>query len=355
MRIVAPQTITTAALASISVPEAAPAAYAAGTTYALDARVSVATGTRRDVYESLQAANLGNTPASSPTWWALVAVTYVEWSSATTYALGDIVIQAATHRMFESLQAANLNHSPTELLSTWWIDIGPTNAWAMFDQVNGTATAAQSEIAFTVQTTGRVDSVALLSLAGAQVVVSATYGGNSVYNETYSLVDNTGVTDWYAYFFTPPLRRTDLIVSDLPLYAGMVVSVALTGEGAVSIGSAIIGLSQALGTSIYGARVGITDFSRKEADAFGNYQLVERPFSKRGNFSVVVDGFSVMEVASKVDAIQRILAGYRATPLVFVASDSYDATAIFGFYRSFDLDIAYPTQSVLTLEIEGLT
>ena len=60
---------------------------------------------------------------------------YSAWSSGTTYALGDKVILTSTHRVYESLQAANTNHNPTEAASTWWLDIGPTNRWAMFDDV----------------------------------------------------------------------------------------------------------------------------------------------------------------------------------------------------------------------------
>lgn len=46
-----------------------PDVYAAGTTYAIGDKVHVVIGNEKTVFESLQAANVGHTPASSPTYW----------------------------------------------------------------------------------------------------------------------------------------------------------------------------------------------------------------------------------------------------------------------------------------------
>lgn len=307
MKIIRPFTVTTGALTSSSIAAVdatqGEAAYVAGTTYALNV-VNVVSGTRR--YQSLQAANTGHNPATSP---------------------------------------------------TWWLDIGPANRWAMFDQINGTSSSAAATINFKVQTTGRIDSVALLNVyaTSARVIARRTPGGVVLYDHTYDLNDYDGIDDWYGYFFADTSPRTDIVVDDLPLYSGMEIEVTLTRAGTVSIGSAIVGLSKELGGTIYGARVGIIDYSRKVVDDFGNYSVVERAFSKRGTFTVVVRGDSTDQVANRVDALQKVLAGYRAVPLVWVGAEQYGVTAIFGFYKSFDLEIAYPTQSMLSLELEGLT
>jgi hypothetical protein len=275
------------------------------------------------------------------------------WSSGTTYA-ALVQVRVGT-RLYESQQASNTNHNPVTDDGTWWVDIGPTNRWAMFDQVNGTVTSKASSITATVQVTGRIDSVALLGLAASTVNVTARSGATEVFNQDFDLVDTTGVTDWYEYFFADLVYKSDLIVSGLPLNADLQVDVAVAGSGTVEIGSCVFGLSRELGASTYGAKLGINDFSRKETDAFGRPTVVERPYSKRGSFTVVITGGSMEEVASKIAAVNKLLAEYRATPLVWVASDTYDATIIFGFYKSFDLEIAYAIQSILTLEIEGLT
>ena len=59
--------------------------------------------------------------------------------------------------------------------------------------------------------------------------------------------------------------------------------------------------------------------------------------------------------AGQVDAVQKFLAGIRATPAIWQGDGDYAALWIYGFYKDFSLTIAYPTISNLSLEIEGLT
>ena len=56
---------------------------------------------------------------------------YPAWSSVTAYAVGTRVILATTHRRYEAL-ATSTNVSPSTD-PTKWLDLGPTNRWAMFD------------------------------------------------------------------------------------------------------------------------------------------------------------------------------------------------------------------------------
>jgi hypothetical protein len=118
--------------------------------------------------------------------------------------------------------------------------------------------------------------------------------------------------------------------------------------GTAAIGECVLGLARELGGMQYGARVGIRDYSVKTQDDFGNYTILERAFSKRASFSLWVEGGLTSE-------LQSILASYRATPAVYIGTDRHAATMIYGFYKDFDIDIAYPQASLCSLEIEGLT
>lgn len=288
-----------------------------------------------------------------------VAETDALYNAGTTYSAGQIVRRDTTHRRYESVAGSNIGNTPEDTTggdTPKWIDLGPTNPWAMFDSVNGTQTTDASSIAVEIDVTGLVDSVGLLNIEASTANITATApGAGEVYNEDFNLQDDTAITDWWAYFFEDIVYKSDLPVTDLPLYADMTVTVTLAKTGTVKIGGCVIGLSKELGFSIYGAKVGIIDYSRKQADDFGNYVVVQRAFSKRASLTVIVAGESMAECASKVDAISKLLAQYRAVPLLWIGADLYTSTVIFGFYRSFDLEIAYPTRSNLTLEIEGLT
>lgn len=273
------------------------------------------------------------------------------WLVGTTYALNDVARGNTTetaHKLFLSVQASNVGHPVTDPL--WWVEMGPSNRWAMFDGSNSTQTVQAEEIEVVLNTTTRVDSVALLNIEAATARVQMSAAGDGVvFDQTFNLVSDSGIIDWYAYFFEPISRKTDLIVTGLPPYAEAEITVTLSGEdSAVRVGTLVIGLGKELGDTAMGASIGIQDYSRKEQNPFGDFVLVERAYSKRATFTVWVPrGFT--------DELQRLLASYRAVPIVYVGSQEFGSTAIFGFYRDFSVSIDYPTHSICSLEIVGLT
>jgi hypothetical protein len=281
------------------------------------------------------------------------AAAETQWNSGTTYALGDEArgpAGANEDKMFQSIQAGNTNHAVTD--AAWWVEVGPSNPYRMFDQSPQSQTTRADSLEVTVALTSseRVNTLYLdnLEAATAQVVVDDPVDG-VVYDETYSLVSDSGITDWYAYFFEPIVRLTALTIADLPPNAGAEVTVELVDAGdTVACGICQLGLSRTLGDTRWSPTVGITDYSRKETDDFGNFDVVERAFAKRGNFSFWVP-------SGQVDSLQVLLAQYRATPVLWIGDVGYTATAIYGFWRSFEIEIAFPDVSLCTIEIEGMT
>ncbi len=352
MKLVRPVEVLDAVLIACNVVETPPAAYNGGTTYGLGASVSVAgAGGLISVYASLQALNTGHAPASSPAWWKLTGTTYGPYNPATSYALGDRVIEVAadSHHAYESLLASNVGNTPA-FSPTNWLDLGATNRWRLFDGSVTSQTRNPDSIAATFQVPGRADSVALLNAnaASARMVMTDTIEG-VVYDQTFGLVSDSGITDWHAWFFEPIERIADLAVSDMPPYANAQLSVTLSDPGAeVACGACIVGLSRAIGATQYGAGVGIQDYSVKQRDAFGNYAVLERAFSKRATFSVLVAN-------ALVDQLQTLLAAYRATPILYLGSEHFASTILYGFYRDFSIVISYPDHALCSLEIEGLT
>lgn len=279
---------------------------------------------------------------------------YTAWDSGTTYGLGDTVIYVAadTHWIVESLQAGNTAHTPTGASAdTWWLLVGNTNRWAMFDGMVQSQTSAADEIAVTLTSTAaRVDSVALFNIDCAEARVTVTDATDGVvYDETVSMVSPSGITDWYAYFFEPITRITDYVFTELPPYLSSEIDVTLTDAGGTAkCGACVIGLSREIGGTQYGAQTGIQDYSIKQQDDFGNYSILERAYNKRAVFQIMVEN-------GLIDELQIILAGYRATPVVYVGTDLYASTMIYGYYKDFSVVISYPTVSILSIELEGLT
>lgn len=275
---------------------------------------------------------------------------YAAYAAGTTYALGARVIRTSTHRIYESLAASNLGNTP-ELSPLKWLDIGPTNRWACFDRVIGTATVLAGALTV-VLAPQKIDALALLELVGASVTVSitsASVGGAVVYSRSVSL-DAAVILDYYDYCFAPIVQQTSVVLTDLPPYADAVVTITLSGSQ-VQLGLLSVGMAASLGGAQYGATSGITDYSVKTVDAFGGTTLVKRAYSKRPSYRLWLG-------KAEGGRAFRTLTDLRATPCVWIGSDdpSYaELLVTYGFYKSFQAEIAYPTRTLFTLEIEGMT
>jgi hypothetical protein len=278
---------------------------------------------------------------------------YAAYNAGTTYALGDraLYIVANKHWIIESLQAGNIGHTPTGVSTdTWWLLVGYDNRWKMFDGSVTSQTAMASVIDTVFATLGRIDSVALLNISAATARVKMTDAIDGiVFDQTFSLISTMGIGDWYAYFYEPIVRLQDFSTSDMPAYNAPTIEVILSDSGnTVLCGACILGLNRELGGTQYGLKLGIQDYSIKQRDDFGNYTILERAFNKYAQAQIIVD-------AALVDQLEIILAGYRATPIVYIGADDYGSSIIYGFYKDFSVLIAYPTHSICSIELEGLT
>jgi hypothetical protein len=279
-----------------------------------------------------------------------------QWDAVTTWAKGAHVrgLDAGfEHRLYESVQAGNTNHNPSTDGGTWWIEVGPTNRWAMFDDLTGTQTIQSDSVEVEIALGGLADTLALLNISAAEVEVTMTDPLEGVvFNEMRSLVSVEGINDYWAYFFEP-IVRSNYALFDLPPYYGASLTVTVENPGSVvKVGSLITGLSREIGTTLAGATVGIRDFSRKEQNAFGDYEVVERPFSQRASFNVFIAN-------ALVDPTLRLLSDYRAVPVLWIGSEQFSATVVFGFFKEANLELAGsstgPDNSLFSVDIEGLT
>lgn len=283
------------------------------------------------------------TEADRPEW--LIGTSYV----ATNEVMVTSVTEANIHRLYEALQATTGDQPWTDDGSNW-LDEGPTNRWAMFDTVNGTQTTNADEIDVTLAPGQVVDGLAALNLSGAtlQVIVDDPTDG-VVYDETVSLIADNGINDWHAYYFSPIERITDVVLTDLPSYKDATVQVILTETGeTVAFGVLVIGQQVRIGVTNYGASIGIRDYSRKEVDSFGNFQITERAFSKRAEYPVTVN-------TNRTAFVQNYLASIRTSPVVWIGNGDFGATIVYGYYRDFDVVLGSFQISECNISVEGLT
>lgn len=273
-----------------------------------------------------------------------------EWSAGTTYAADARVTMASTARTYQSLQAANTGHSPASS-PTWWVDVGPSNKWAMFDNALGTQTSMAAGIT-TVLHPGAVSALALLQMQcySAQVTMRSSPGGTVVYDSTQYL--NRGYIDgWYEWTVAPFEYKPDALFLNLPAYSDCEITVTITPDTNPALcGELVVGTASTIGEVQYGVKLGITDYSVKTTDDWGNTTLVQRAYTRTLDVPLVLD-------ATQLSRLYGLLSGLRATPCVWVTSSSarYDAAMVYGWTGEFSIDIATFSKHYCTLQIKGLT
>lgn len=277
---------------------------------------------------------------------------HAEWNSGTAYVVGNNCIRVSTHRRYECL-VNNTNFSPEDNLTgatPKWLDLGPTNKWGMFDSQWGTKTTVATPLTVVLTPNVILDSMALLNVTAETVTINVIVGTSNVYSKSVEMVSGGGILDWYAYFFSEITYVSDVVFTDLLPYLSGVITVSfISSSGNVSCGNCIIGSYYEMGGTQYGATAGIIDYSVKTVDAFGNTTVTPRTYSKRMTSHVVVNN-------NIVDDVIRTLADYRSTPLVWIGADNiFTSLIVYGFYKDFDVNIAYLEVSDCTLTIEGLT
>ena len=277
---------------------------------------------------------------------------YAEWDVATAYTVGNRVILLSTHRIYEAV-GSSTGVNPATDDGTNWLNIGATNRWKAFDQKISDPVTQLESISYTLtDDTSTPTGVALFGLKGISATVTVTDSvEGEVYNQTNSLLDSDEIFDWFTYFFEEITYVSTTLFTGIPPYRGSTVSVTVTedtGETA-QLGQLVFGSLTELGVTTYGTAISIQDFSRKETDAFGNFIVVERAFAN------LVD-FDVRLPTQTAGRVRRILAEYRATPIVYVGNENSSfGTIVYGFYRNFDITLDTPSLSFAAIEVEGLS
>lgn len=150
---------------------------------------------------------------------------YSEYSAATTYDKGDRVIILSEHRIYESLQDANTGNTPATS-PTWWLDCGATNRWRPFDLSIQNQAQQDGNLNWALMP-GLVDSIALLNLDAIEVEITVS-------DTNANLVSNGD--DWTGATGTTPPTNWSAVgtPSDFTVDSGalkMTVDAAIEGIG----------------------------------------------------------------------------------------------------------------------------
>ena len=364
MRVTPPVTITTTKLTSSTAAEPHdPAAYSAGTTYGFGDIVKVAADFA--IYESLFASNTGNTPNINPIWWRVLGPTEAAYNSGTTYALGDTVSSATSHRVYESLAAGNVGNALPVLPETTtskWLDVGPTNRFAMFDLSRNTQTVCASPLTVVIAPGERANTIGFSGLSANQVQISATsvMGGGTVYPSAYS-ASPTGifnlntriVNDGYDYCFEPFTTLPSLAIFDLPPFSDIIITVTISAtSGNVKCGALVVGTYTYIGNIQFGMVNDALNFSTVTRDVFGNATLVPRRTIPKTDQTLFIN-------ADRINRCKEARVLLNAVPALWTGLDDntnamFDMLALLGIYTKFTITGVREGRAQIDLSVEEI-
>ena len=279
----------------------------------------------------------------------------VLWVSGTSYAKGSAVIRQETHRKYECIvDSVDVAKTP-ESNPQQWLDIGPTNKYAMIDNLRSQKTVNQGTIYTTVTLTKRADTLALMGLEAQNVKVWMTVAGDTVWGPFDRNMSGRNTTTWSEYFFGEFQYVPTLLFQDLPPYASAVIHVEITNDPALNAACSelIVGKKTYIGAAQYNAVSDSLNFSKIERDDFGNSLLRQRRTVPKAR----VTTFANKGITNKLREVRTEL---NAKPALWSALDDnytdsfFEALFIYGIYKQFEIDISHPTMSTVNLELEEM-
>jgi hypothetical protein len=171
-----------------------------------------------------------------------------------------------------------------------------------------------------------------------------------VYDRTVNMVNN-GMTqaDWYNFFTAPRFYQSTLLLTDIPGTAGARITITITNAGGqAACGLCLPGKRVELGATLLGVELGITDYSVKNTDEWGNVDVTERGYADRVTLPVQIQN-------DLLEPLKRTLLQYRARPALYVGHPDYPSSIVYGWYKDLSVSVPYPTYSTFSLEIESTT
>lgn len=278
---------------------------------------------------------------------------YGVYDPAHTYGLGDRCIK--NHRIYESQIASNVGHDPTVLsnqfgTTVYWTDMDPTNRWALFDGEASTQTRATGSMTYVLHI-GAFDTVYLggMQASDVSITVKDAPGGTVVFTYAGSM-EGSAPADYYEYFFAPFSYLKSRIITGIPPYADMELTITISNgtTGTVLCGILAVGILQKLGKTQQGATAKPKNFGYVDIDKYGKATIVPGKKATDLSASALID-------SSEARIVQGYLEDAVQTAAMVSCSDSADYSGLntFGIVSG---QVVYKQSGSheISIEVQGL-
>lgn len=269
------------------------------------------------------------------------------WVSAGTYAVGDLRIRAATHRVYSCVQAHTGRTALPEVDSAYWLEKSPTQRWAPFDSYTSTPATATTSLTYVLQP-GYFTALAMYGLVGtsAAITIKDAPGGAVIYSNTVSLLENPA--GWWEYLFLPTRQISKLILTGLPIRPTAELTIVITGA-TVAVGMINVGDYKSLlgdgawGGTQNGAKAEPVSYSYIKTNADGTTTIVRRNAATSMRASVVLPRD---QADYALACVQEVL----DLPVSWVATEpgGFDGLNVFGLGSG---SLSYDSFNIATLDL----
>ena len=270
------------------------------------------------------------------------------WVSGTTYAVDALVHRVETHRVYKRLVAGAGTTEP-ESDPTNWRDLRVTTRWAPLVMTEDTELLVIGNLHLSLPA-GSSPGLYFGGIKASSIrTVVVKPDANLRSDRTHALPPAYAgwLSDGKASLYVD--MSGEIYEGDRIDITLMQASVSGSAIGVAGLSYLISGIDYYLGETLQGARLGITDFSRRETDEFGTTTFVRRKFAKRLNVDVLLPKADLQRVFD-------LLTDMRGNVVLWVPGTSSELAPLsfFGWCKDFGLTVAYTRHATCALEIEGV-
>jgi len=270
------------------------------------------------------------------------------WVSGTTYAVDALVHRVETHRVYKRLVAGAGTTEP-ESDPTNWRDLRVTTRWAPLVMTEDTELLVIGNLHLSLPA-GSSPGLYFGGIKASSIRTVVVKPDASLRSDrTHALPPAYAgwLSDGKASLYVD--MSGEIYEGDRIDITLMQASVSGSALGVAGLSYLISGIDYYLGETLQGARLGITDFSRRETDEFGTTTFVRRKFAKRLNVDVMLPTADLQRVFD-------LLTEMRGNVVLWVPGTSSELAPLsfFGWCKDFGLTVAYTRHATCALEIEGV-
>lgn len=286
-----------------------------------------------------------------PVNFTLVSNTFINeqiplFNHETTYKKDDELIYGT--QIYKCVNDNIKTQNPAKDIKNF-VDMGAINKYRFMDKYINTQSSDENDSEIILKVDKFVSSIAFFNINAANVKVEGIdINGVIKFSKKLNLTYKKS-RSWWEYFFGKWYFKSDAVIEFEPFVGNIKITLKKNKIGS-ALGHVILGNNYFVGDTIYSPKVGILDYSKINANEWGDKELIKGKNAKYADISIAVKN-------EMIDEVRRELSDIAGTLALFIGDErsyGYDSLNIFGFYKDFNIIIDDGQYSICQISVEGI-